>query len=204
MNVFKKTRGLLIAVVTVCFVSFFTNADVYAQETNPPTGGLYQVGINDVLEVSVIQPDKMHNQVIVSPDGNISFPFIGSVNVKGLTLQQIKSVIEEKLADGYMKYPVVSVFLKESRSRNFFVYGEVVKPGEYPIQENTTVLKAISLAGGFTKFGSSSNVKILRPSETEAKYETIKVKINNVMQGEANYDITIMPGDVIVVSEGIF
>ena len=164
----------------------------------------YAVGIDDVLEISVLQPEKLATSVTVAPDGSISFPYIGNVNVKGMTLGQIQEEIQTRLADGYMKYPVVAVSLRESRSRKFFVYGEVLRPGTYPIHENVTVLKAISMAGGFSKYGSSSNVKVLRPKKTGAGYETIKVNIRAVMNGSSEADILLKPEDIVVVSEGIF
>ena len=100
--------------------------------------------------------------------------------------------------------PVVLVSLQESRSKKFFVYGEVVKPGTYQLDDNTTVLKAISMAGGFTKFGSSSRVKLLRPHEMRAGYDNIKVDIKAVMNGDSEADLLIHPGDMVVVSEGVF
>ncbi len=164
----------------------------------------YTVGVDDILEVSVLQPDEILNEVTVSPDGYISFPYIGSIRVEGKTLPQIQKEIKTKLADGYMKYPVVYVVLKESNSRKFLVYGEVTKPGPYAMDENTTVLKAISMAGGFTKFGSSSRVKILRPKKNKTGYEMIKIDIKKVMTGNSNEDILLKNGDMVVVSEGIF
>ena len=124
--------------------------------------------------------------------------------MKDLTITQIQKEVQDALADGYMKYPVVVVSLQESRSRKFFVYGEVIKPGSYSIAENTTVLRAISMAGGFTKFGSSSRVKVLRPKDSQAGYETIKIDIKKVMNGDSEKDILLMAGDMVVISEGVF
>jgi polysaccharide export outer membrane protein len=151
-----------------------------AQETpkaqQAPEAPQYTVGIDDVLDISILQPEKLLTTVTVAPDGSISFPYIGNVQVKGMGLSAIQEDIQAKLADGYMKYPVVSVSLKASRSRKFFIYGEVIRPGAYPIEEKVTVLKAISMAGGFTRFGSSSRVKII------------------ILQAE----------DLVIVSEGVF
>jgi len=168
------------------------------------TATLYKVGIEDVLDISILQPEKLSTMVTVSPDGSISFPYIGNVNVKGLTLTEIQNQIQARLADGYMKYPVVSVSLRESRSKKFFVYGEVMKPGTYYLEDKTSVLKAISMAGGFTKYGSSSRVKVLRPRKDEAGYESIKVNIKAVMDGVFEADVLLQPEDMVVVSEGIF
>ena len=165
---------------------------------------VYTIGVGDILEVAIIQPDRMTSRVTVSPGGDISVPYIGSVYVKGRTVSSAQNIIQQKLAAGYLKYPVVTVSLVESRSRTFTISGEIVKPGNYPILENTTVLKAISIAGGFTKFGSSSRVKILRPRKDRPGYMSIKVDLEAVMDGDAKADIVIESGDIIVVSEGVF
>jgi len=164
----------------------------------------YTIGVDDILEISVLQPDELLRVVNVAPDGTITFPYIGTIKVKDLTITQIQKNVQKALADGYMKYPVVVVSLQESRSRKFFVYGEVTNPGAYAIAENTTVLRAISMAGGFTKFGSSSRVKVLRPKDEEAGYETVKIDIKKVMNGDSQRDILLKTGDMVVVSEGVF
>jgi len=195
-----------------CFIiiwSLFliTTASFAAQEKiQEPSAELfkpYKIGVNDVLDIDVIRPDQLKSTVTVSPDGSITFPYIGNVVVRGLTLMEVQEEIQRKLADGYMKYPVVSVSLKTSRSKKFFIYGEVVNPGAYSIEENLTTLKSISMAGGFTKFGSS-HVKVLRQVKGQARYQTLKININEVMQGKADRDIMIKEGDIIVVSEGMF
>ena len=177
---------------------------VEAPKPEVPISTEYIIGNDDVLDITVIQPEKMALMVTVSPDGNINFPYIGTVPVKGMTLEKVQNVIQTRLADGYMKYPVVSVTLKECRSKKFFVYGEVARPGTYYLEDNSTILKAISLAGGFTKYGSSSRVKVLRPKKGEKGYETIKVNINAVMDGSSKDDVVLETGDIVVISEGIF
>ncbi|HPF07089.1 MAG TPA: polysaccharide biosynthesis/export family protein [Spirochaetota bacterium] len=165
---------------------------------------VYTIGVGDILDIEIIQPDKMTSRVTVSPGGDISVPYIGSVYVKGRTISSTQSLILQKLASGYLKYPVVTVALVESRSRSFTISGEIIKPGNYALMENTTVLKAISIAGGFTKFGSSSRVKILRPRKDRPGYMSIKVDLKAVMDGDAKSDIVIEAGDIIVISEGVF
>lgn len=187
--------------VLVLILLAVVNGYVYADEAK---GTDYQVGPNDILDINVLQPEALLDTVTVSPDGGITFPYIGTVAVKGQTLAQIQDVIQKRLNDGYMKYPVVSVSLKESHSRRFFVYGEVVKPGAYDIEENMTVLRGISMAGGFTQFGSASRVKLLRLKKGTSGYKVIKVNIKDVMDGDANADPVIDQGDIIAVSEGVF
>jgi len=165
---------------------------------------VYTIGVGDILEIAIIQPDKMTSRVAVSPGGDISVPYIGSVYVKGRTISSAQTLIQQKLSSGYLKYPVVTLSLVESRSKTFTISGEIIKPGNYPILENMTVLKAISIAGGFTKFGSSSRVKILRPRKDRPGYMSIKVDLNAVLDGDAKADIVIESGDIIVISEGVF
>ncbi len=163
----------------------------------------YTVGPGDVLQISVLQPEEIQSQVTVTMDGAVSFPFIGNVKVRGMTLAEIQQTIQQRLADGYFQYPVVSVAMQESNSKHYFVYGEVNTPGGYPMTENMSILRAISVAGGFTKFGSTS-VKILRPREGSSGYEPILVDVRDVMRGTSAGDIAVKSGDVIVVAEGRF
>lgn len=171
---------------------------------NEPQSFPYTIGVEDIIKIDVIQPEQITSTVTVSPDGFISFPYIGSLKVKGKTLTEIQEEIVKSLTDGYMKYPIVSVILVESRSRKFFVYGEVIKPGTYPLEENTTVMRAISMAGGFTKYGSSSRVKVLKPRKNSPGYDTIKINLKGLMDGDAQADQILESGDIVVVSEGVF
>ncbi|MDE2222082.1 MAG: polysaccharide export protein [Candidatus Omnitrophica bacterium] len=170
----------------------------------PAKDGDYAIGVDDILTIDVLQPEKIESNVTVSPDGNISFPYIGSIPVKGRSLSEVEQDIQTRLASGYLKYPLVVVYLKQSRSRRFFVYGEVNHPGPYQLEDNTTVLRAISMAGGFTRFGSASSVKVLRPKKGAAGYETIQINIRAVMHGNSEEDVILKPGDMVVVSEGVF
>jgi polysaccharide export outer membrane protein len=190
-------------------VLFLTSCAVFAADTKTEPAGQtvpteYFIGIDDVLDISVMQPEKLSVTVTVSPDGTINFPYIGTVQAKNLTLLNLQDQIQKRLSEGYMKYPVVSVFLKENRSKKFFIYGEVNRPGTYMIDENATVLKAISTAGGFTKYGSSSRVKVLRPKAGDTGYDTIKVNLGSAMDGNPKADVVLHSGDIVVVSEGVF
>jgi len=195
-------KKLVLAVLAV----FVSMAAAHAADKQPAQEAVveYAIGIDDVLDISILQPEKLSVTVTVSPDGAINFPYIGMVRAKGLTLIHLQEQIQKRLSEGYMKYPVVSVFLRENRSKKFFVYGEVLKPGTYLLDENTTVIKAISMAGGFTKFGSSSRVKVLRPKTEGTGYEAMKVNINAAMEGDSKADVVLHSGDIVVISEGVF
>lgn len=163
----------------------------------------YRIGFNDVLDISIIKPDKYETSLTVAPDGTINFPYIGNVVVKGATVLEAQEKIKNGLS-GRMANPVVLVSLKESRNMIFHVYGEVMKPGSYPINENLTVIEGLSMAGGFSKYASASKVKVMRRRPDGSGNEIMKVNINAAMNGEPGADILIKPGDVITVSEGLF
>jgi len=178
------------------FIAVFTFEELTAQQ--------YTLGVGDIIEVSIIKPEQLTNRVTVSPTGQISVPYIGSITVIGKTISQVQNTIQWSLAKGYLKYPVVVVSLIESHSRRFTISGEVVRPGTYPLEVNTTVLKAISIAGGFTRFGSKSSIKVLRPRKDRPGYISIPVDLQKVMDGKGEADIEIEAGDIIIVSEGMF
>jgi polysaccharide biosynthesis/export protein len=186
--------------------NFKTAAEVAAETKKDvvESGKGYLVGINDMLTINVMEPEKIELQTRVGPDGTISFPYIGSVLVKGLNIPQIQKKIQSELANGYLKFPVVVVGLKESNSKLYMVYGEVNRPGSYPLEDYSTVMRAISVAQGFTKYGNSSRVKILRPRGNSPGYDTIKIDMNKVIGGDSTEDVQLKAGDMVVVSEGVF
>jgi polysaccharide biosynthesis/export protein len=191
----KKTYFALLFFVTFSLLSF---AQIFAQSDD------YKVGIGDILEVRILKPEPSTDRTTVTPSGQISVAYIGSLHVKDKTITEVQKEIQWRLASGYLKYPVVVVSLIESRSMNFTVSGEVIHPGSFQLQEKTTVLKAISMAGGFTRFGSKSRVKLLRPFPDKPGYDSIKINLQKAMNGDAREDIMLKPGDIVIVSEGFF
>jgi protein involved in polysaccharide export with SLBB domain len=182
-------------------IIFMTNSSMGSMSSDSTPE--YYIGVEDLLEISVLQPEHMNLTVTVTPDGSITFPYIGKIDVKGKTPSAIQEEIQRRLADGYLKYPVVSVAVKECRSKKFHVYGEVVKPGTYLLEDGMTVLKALSNAGGMTKFGSMSRIHILRLKKNNDGYEMLRVNMNSIMNGDAK-DIPLKPGDIVQVKEGVF
>ncbi len=161
--------------------------------------GEYRVGVDDVLDINVIKPEVMSSTVAVAPDGAITFPYIGNVLAEGLTLPEIQEAIQRELAEGYMEYPVVSVSLRESRSRKFTIYGQVMKPGAYPVEANMTMLRAITVAGGFIHPGSTGTIKLLRPKKASTDFTVIKSDVSSILDGR-DADVKVQAGDTIVVS----
>lgn len=168
----------------------------YAYE---PRENPYRVGIDDVLDISVLGYDNLKTVSAVTTDGSISFPYIGAVYVKGLSVSDIEKEISKRLANGYIKYPVVSVSLINSKSVKFFIYGEVKNPGKYILEDNMTVLKAISAAGGITPEGIYGAIKLKRKQKDINEYKEIGIDLKNVEEGIINGDMPIEPEDILVI-----
>lgn len=168
-------------------------------KTVEPAGTEYRVGVDDILDISVIKPQEIMSTVTVAPDGAITFPYIGNVHVEGLTLPQIQDLVQKRLADGYMEYPVISVSLRQTNSKKFVIYGQVMRPGAYPVEPEMTFLRSITVAGGFTVPGATGRVKLLRKKTTADKAEVIESDITSILNG-AYQDITVDPGDTVIVS----
>ncbi len=157
----------------------------------------YQVGPGDLLEVSVWRDENLSRELIIPPDSIVSFPLIGDIDVRGLSVTQIRNIITKKLAE-YIPDASVSVMLKEINSLNVYVIGQVKNPGVFPITLETRVMQVLSQAKGLTPFASEREIHILRYKK--AGTEKIGFDYKEVLKGnKLEQDIRLQRGDVIVV-----
>ena len=108
----------------------------------------YKIGPQDLLEISVFEVEKLNSTVRVSTQGNISFPLLGILRVKGLTANQLERELRDLLAEKYLQDPHVSVFIKEYRSQRISIMGAVEKPNVFEVTGQKTILDMLALAGG--------------------------------------------------------
>lgn len=151
----------------------------------------YKLGPGDLITIRVMgEEDLKREKVRLSDAGTISYPIIGEIRVKGMTVGALEEHITKGLKGKYLLDPQVTVMLEEYR--NFFVNGHVEKPGGYPYQPGLTVRKAISIAGGFKERAARDKLNIIRdedPSQT-----TKRVDLN----------APVYPGDILTVEESFF
>ena len=165
----------------------------------------YLVDCNDILDITVFDESKLSAKARVSEEGILSYPLIEDIKVKGLTIQEVENILEERLRDGYLKDPKVTVMLdiglmQQHREKEIFVIGEVKRPGAIQILgKNLSVLEVVTKAGGFTEFAAPNRTRVIRIEEGEEK--TIIVNLNKVKKGNRSLDIILKPGDVVVVPE---
>ena len=158
----------------------------------------YTVDVDDMLNISVQGYDNLKTTASVTSDGSISFTYIGLVYVKGLTLPEIEKELTKRLSS-YLKYPVVSVTLSTYKSMKFFVYGEIKSPGRYILEDNVTVLKAISAAGGITLDGLFGSIKLRRKQKDKNEYKEINLDLKNTKESSSNCDMPIEAEDILVI-----
>jgi polysaccharide export outer membrane protein len=133
----------------------------------------------------------------VKPDGKVSYPLVGDVQVGGLTTAQAKEALEQSLHD-YIPGAVAAVSVTQLGSLQYYVVGKVNKPGMYNVSKPLTVLQALAMAGGLTPYAKESDIIILRNSGKETvqlpfDYKSIK-KGKNVEE-----NIILERGDVVLV-----
>lgn len=167
---------------------------------NAYSTGDYKIGSEDVLDVIVWKSPDLSKVVSVRPDGKISLPLIGDIVVEGLTVAQVKQDLEARLKE-FKESPNVSVVVQQVNSYGIYVLGEVAKPGRYQMKTFTTVLQAISTAGGFTPYAAKNRMFVLRKSSNAGTETRIDVSYDDIVSGGGNVsqNILLIPGDTVVV-----
>ncbi len=177
-----RQNGLIIWLV---FISLLVTFSVNSQELSQ-----YRLGADDEISISVFnEPDLSLPKTRIAANGAISMPLIGQVIVKNLTTDEVEAKITELYLGDYLKKPSIIVAIVEYRQ--FYVNGEVNKPGGYSYREGMTIQRAVSLAGGFTERASRSKIRLLRENQTD-----------NI--GNVTLTTPVQPGDVITVEESFF
>lgn len=161
----------------------------------------YRIGSEDVLDIVVWKNADLSKTVIVRPDGMISLPLIGDTQAAGLTPNQLRDSIVEKLKE-YQQTVVVSVIVQGINSFRVFILGEVMRPGIYILKTRTTLVQAIALAGGFNQFASKNKIVIIREKSNESTPgEKISVNFDDIVNAKSKSDknVILRPGDTIFV-----
>ncbi|HVG17861.1 MAG TPA: polysaccharide biosynthesis/export family protein [Blastocatellia bacterium] len=160
----------------------------------------YKLGPDDEVAIRVLsQPDYSLEKVKISPVGRIYHPLLGDVEVAGLTVDRLTEKLTLDLSQ-YIINPKISVSLLEAHSAKIGVLGDVGRPGVVIMTTPMTVLDAITASGGFTDFGSKSNVTILRQSGYD-RPRTMKVNVKRILEAKADpeQNIRLQAGDTIIV-----
>lgn len=195
-NVKRIRNKILLSILTLLYIVAGSYSSSAVEK-----GDLYRVGPDDILTIDVINEPELKTTTSVASDGSITFPYIGTVTVEGMTLSAIEEMIKNKLSEGFIKYPVVSVNLTRSMSRTVYAYGEVGRQGIVPYEEDMTILKVISRAGGVTKDGEYGLVKVRRKGNNPPGFSDILVDLKATVEGKAPSEMVLQPGDIVIVEK---
>lgn len=156
----------------------------------PASATQYELGPGDQLRVTVFGEEDLTGEFPVSAQGAIAYPLIGEVDVSGMTTDQVAAELGNRLRQGYLRQPNISV--QVINYRPFYILGEVQDPGTYPFSADLTVMSAVATAGGFTYRASTSRVFIKHAGEsTERAYPLTSA-------------LPVRPGDTVRVAERFF
>jgi polysaccharide biosynthesis/export protein len=157
----------------------------------------YKLGPEDNLEISVWKEPELTKQLVVRPDGKISYPLVGEIQAAGLTVKQLQDEISKRMAK-YVTDANVTVILTKTQYYKIFVTGKVNSPGNFIVGRPTDVLQAISMAGGLTPFASPASIVVIR--RVGGEDEVYPFNYNQVVKGNSlEQNRTLLPGDVVVV-----
>lgn len=159
----------------------------------PPPG--YRVGIDDELIISVWHEPEFSQSVVVRPDGMTTLPLLNDIKVVGLSTEELRALLTEKLKS-LVNDPQVTIIVKAIRSLKVFLVGSVGKQGMYPLTSDLTVLQLITEGGGLGPFAKSGSIYILRTAN--GKQVRIGFNYHKALKGKGG-DPQLQSGDMVVV-----
>lgn len=205
----RKIAASFVMVMVIAGLAWGAEQDeaVPAQETTPAAQGAapaavtfdstYPIGPGDLLGISIWKDEALTKDVVVLPDGIISFPLVGLIKAAGKTVAQLKSELEEKLSQ-YVTDPVLNVEVKQVNSMIVYVIGRVNSPGRFNLNTNITALQALATAGGLNPFAKRDKITILRQDDSATRI--FPFHYDDISEGKhLEENITLKRGDVIVV-----
>jgi polysaccharide export outer membrane protein len=198
-------RAVLISVVCAVFAGAAACGD--NPPVNYPTVAPLEeteatLGPGDVIEIVIYYgSNESKAQYRIGPSGEISVRFIGNVTALGMTGAQLEEDVRTKLADGYIRDPIVSLTVVETNSRRLSVFGQIQKAGTIRFVQGMTIVEAIAQSGGFTPMARKNAVQVTRM--VSGKKITYTVPVQLIGEGRRP-NFPMMAGDLVFVPERIF
>jgi len=178
----------LAALTWLCALSALASAQTPASDLSLSN---YRLGSGDVITVEVLgEEDLKRDHIRLSDAATISYPILGEIRLSGKTVGELERIIREGLRGRYLVNPQVTVTINEYR--NFYINGQIKKPGGYPYVPGLTVIKAVSIAGGFNERAAQDKIFIVR--ESDPSHKRMPVELN----------VAVYPGDIVTVEESFF
>jgi polysaccharide biosynthesis/export protein len=157
----------------------------------------YRLQPGDVLEVVVWKETDLQSEVLIRPDGGISFALAGDMQAAGLTTDQLRAELETRVRK-LVPDAVVTVSVKAPNGNRVFVIGKVNRPGDFPLLRPIDVMQAISMAGGVTPFASADRIRVLHRDGT--RQTSVRFRYSEVAKGRhLEQNVLLQSGDTVIV-----
>lgn len=191
------TKSLRTFACALVLISVPLQALSQVSESEGPKRSFYAIQPGDLLQISVWREEYLERDVVVQPDGKISFPLVGTLDAAGSSVDDVKERVAGRL-EQFIPDPVVTVSIKEIRGNRVYVLGQVKNPGQFIMNPTVDVMQALALAGGTTTFAELNDIKILRRSGE--RQTLIEFRYADIARGRnLEQNIVLQSGDVIIV-----
>jgi polysaccharide export outer membrane protein len=182
-------------IALLCSTFLWTAGSPVSAQTN------YVLGPQDVLNITVLGEEDLSRKYTIEQDGTFTFPLVGRITARGLTLRALEQELRTKLVSGgFLKNPEISVAIDAYQSQRIMVWGQVNQPGEYQLTGDMTLLSALARAGSVTATAGSEAV-IVRPKKggngNGDDPEIIKVDLGALQAGNMALNVALLDGDTI-------
>jgi polysaccharide biosynthesis/export protein len=172
----------------------------------------YRIGAGDTIRIEVLEDPSLNRDILVLPDGSVSFPLAGALRAGGQTTTQVASALSSALAPNFATNPTVSVSVAglaprtgpaAPRTIDVYVMGEVGSGGGLlQVKPGTTVIQALALAGGLSPFAATKRIQLRRTDPQTGQQNVFTINYRAIEQGAANIGNSVLAdGDVILVPE---
>lgn len=170
----------------------------------------YRVQPGDMLAIEVLEDPSLNRSTTVLPDGNFSFPFAGTLRAGGQTVPQIESLIRSAIASNFASPPTVFVSVQPLEREdeddgdliNIYLLGEITTPGLIELDTGSTILQAIAVAGGPSRFAATKRLQLRRTDKRTGQQSVTTINYKALSEGAAlSRDIVLRDGDVILIPE---
>ncbi len=173
---------------------FAGSPTTFAPATEIPVVSNYMMGPGDNIKVQLFGKISESHSLTISRDGSIQFPELGPITLAGLTFEEMKSILSERISKQMIGVQA-SITLGELRSIRIFILGDASRPGSYTVSSLSTMTNALFVSGGVRKIGSLRNIQLKR----QGKVVTTLDLYDLLLKGDTSNDVRLLPGDVIFI-----
>ena len=162
-----------------------------------PVDAGYLVQPGDTLSITVWKEQDLQGDILVRPDGGLTFPLAGEIEASGHTVDDIRKALQARLTK-YIPDPVVTVLVKKTDGSRIFVVGKVNRPGDFPLIRPMDVMQALSLAGGTTPYADVNGIRVLRREATGQ--QVFRFRYDDIRRGkDLSQNMLLRSGDTVIV-----